>query len=117
MPDSPTPALAPIVTTPNPNADGALPKGRIVVAAVLSSFIPGLGQFLVHRWLRGLLFFLALGLELVLYWWLRLPRTLVGAIIPILAVIALGVLAAWDAAYAGKSGLAKPSQWCRFAAK
>src|SRR5262249_2338382 len=62
-------------------------------------------------WLRGLLLFLALVVELLLYWWLRLPRTLVGAIMPILAVIALGVLAAWDAVYAGKSGPAKPSQW------
>jgi signal peptidase I len=57
------------------------------------------------------LLFLAFVVEFLLYLGLRLPRTLVGVIAPVLAVIPLCVLAAWDAAYAGKSGPAKPSQW------
>lgn len=82
-----------------------------MVAAVLSSFLPGAGQFLVRRWLRGLLLILAFASEVLLYLWLRLPRILVGAIAPTLGVIGLCVLATWDAAYGGKSGPAKPSQW------
>ena len=53
----------------------------------------------------------AFGLISLLYVWLRLPHTVIGAIAPALATIALGIFAIVDVAYAGKTGADKPSQW------
>jgi signal peptidase I len=86
-------------------------QGRLFAAAILSSIVPGAGQFLIFRWRKGAFFFLGFAILVFLYWWLRLPKTIYGLVLPILAVIGLCVFSAWDAAYKGKTPRIKPSQW------
>jgi signal peptidase I len=78
---------------------------------LLSALLPGAGHLLVHRRFKGLLLFLTFVLMFVLFWWLRLPRTIVGIIAPIPLLIGLCVLATWDAAYASTRTDSKPTQW------
>jgi signal peptidase I len=84
---------------------------RFFLAALLSAMLPGAGHFLVRRWRKGVFLLVTVGVWFVTYCWLRLPRTVYGAILPILALVGLCVFATWDVAYSGKHDRKKPSQW------
>jgi signal peptidase I len=81
------------------------------VAGLISGLCPGLGHFLLRRWSRGLLSQLAFWLTLFFYWWLRLPKTFIGATVAILAIMSLCGLSSWDSAYSHRRDNTKPSKW------
>jgi signal peptidase I len=94
-----------------PAEDGRVSPRRLLLAALLSTLLPGAGHFLVRRYGKALLLLLILGVWFVAYCWLRLPQTAYGAILPILALAGLCVFGAWDVAYSGGRPEPKPSQW------
>lgn len=103
---APAETVAPPIPTPS-----SLPSNkRVILAAVLSGVLPGAGHFFLRRWRKAILLLAAFTVLFLLYWWLRLPQTIYGAVFPIWVREALCVFAACDAAYAGK-GHDRPSQW------
>jgi signal peptidase I len=109
------------MSDPGPAAWGGMPveepllgrseSGQQLLAAFISALLPGLGHLTLQRRGRGLLLLAIFGALLVGIWPLRLeanPATLLGLCV---AMVALCIFAAWDAAYGDRSGAQKIPQW------
>lgn len=78
------------IGAPRPSAE----KKRHVIAALLSALTPGLGQLLLGQKHKGHLLLLLFVAILACFWPLRLPRTMAGLILPMLAWLGLCLYAA-----------------------
>jgi signal peptidase I len=65
------------------------------VAAAVSSVFPGIGQVLLGKMRAGIGFLCALGLLVLLYWPLRLPRSYFGMQLVMFLTVGLFILAGW----------------------
>jgi len=87
------------------------PRTPRVVAAVVSSVFPGIGQVLMGKTRAGISFFCAYGLLALLYWPLRLPKSYVGMYALILLTVGLFVVAGWHALRTRSQGSIPGSRW------
>jgi signal peptidase I len=67
-----------------------------VIAAAVSSVFPGIGQVLLGKTRAGIGFLCALGLLVLLYWPLRLPRSYFGMLLVMFLTAGLFTLAGWN---------------------
>lgn len=72
--------------------------GKRFAAAVLSGVVPGVGQLLLGATPAGALFLAVFGVGIALFWPPRLPLSYAGFIVSVLALAALSVVSAWNAA-------------------
>lgn len=84
--------------------------GRLVVAGLLSSILPGAGQFLIGDRRKAIVLFLAYAILISNYLLWRLPKTLWGTVIPVPVLIAFGIFSTWDAVY-NKPQEVRAKQW------
>jgi signal peptidase I len=87
------------------------PKTPRVVAAAVSSVLPGIGQVLLGKTRAGIKFFCAYGLLALLYWPLRLPGSYVGMYVLTLLTVGLFVVAGWHALRTPSRGSIPGSRW------
>lgn len=66
-----------------------------VLAAAVSSIVPGIGQLLLGKTRTGIGFLCAYGLLVLLYWPLRLPRSYFGMQVVVFLTVGLFVLSGW----------------------
>ena len=71
------------------------PNTPRVLAAAVSSIFPGIGQLLLGKTQAGIGFLCALGLLILLYWPLRLPRSYFGMQVVVFLTVGLFILAGW----------------------
>jgi signal peptidase I len=93
-------------STPNPQ-----PRRRRLIAIILSTLVPGLGQLaLGQRW-QSYLFFVLTATIGALYWFARLPQSYRGWVFLLFAAIALWMIAASHAAVSRHPGCHHVSSW------
>ncbi len=69
-------------------------KKQHIIAALLSALAPGLGQLLLGQKRKGYLLLVLFVAVLACFWPLRLPRTMAGLILPMLAWLGICIYAA-----------------------
>ncbi len=88
-----------------------LSKERLIVAGFLSASVPGAGQFLAGRKLKGVFVLLVFAGLVFLFWATRIPSALDVLYAFALAQIVLCIFASVDACFSGTRLGNKPSQW------
>ena len=85
------------LTPEAPRSETDTRQTRRVLASVCSSILPGSGQLWLGKKLAGIGFLCAFGLLVLLYWPLRLARSLVGIEVLVFAAMGLCTAGAWHA--------------------
>jgi len=106
--DHPTNAA---ITTEISGSGVAVRRTGRLLAAALSSVLPGAGQLWLRKKQTGIAFLCAFCLLAVLYWPLRLPRSYGGVQVLLFTAMGLFVAAAWHAVRAPGQQITQCSRW------
>jgi signal peptidase I len=83
----------------------------MLLAGLVSPLVPGVGHFLVKRYLSGTVLLILFGALLLACWPLRLPNHVAGMIVLGLGMITLCIFATVHAPYVHQRHHDKPSRW------
>jgi len=101
----PQPTDAPVIVQDSSFAS------RLILGALLSAIVPGIGHFLVNRWKRGCGFLGIAIMVLALNWSLRPALHAWAFGLTALGTFALSMFSAWEVGYSAPASPGRLSQW------